>query len=1064
MQTKVTQNLLSSPCTTPCLRVSVVKKTRRGQTVIVALAILFLLVLLGSIFVTNLIRNLQRSTRQSTTDEALSLALAGIQYAGQQFRASEEGADWRPRPSEPLWRTPNSGTLPDRLRDPDFQWLSDNNSYNAPYTRIDTGEGRFLLRVRYVPQFKAASAGSTTADEFDPNSRLIHIESIGRPGVVDLNDPTTVRDPQDALADPNRRNEVKGAWRKVEAFVPVGLVDQLWWVTNFTNERGPATLGAPAFRDGNDRLVEPNTFFLGSIRSDMDLQFNGRVTVRVYPARSEGVFVKGRVLVAPRSNHQNTTAPQVVIQVADDTGQAGPVIPDDAQNDDPTDDSLLVQNAPEGFAIGASGTPQFNPIQLVNSGRSTRYVVADEQFTRGGTANPLIPAVLSTRQQDAPKLDQIDPATGRERYLRLTRDSGETITVADGGDTRVVNTGAYGLTDVNPPPDLSSNPLTPAQWERYRARGLYLDNFGDIQYPNDRPKVKNEWMRRGGPTQANKGWLGDYYIPTVDEGGVSHPVAEMLLTRIMTTDVNGNQVVRPVIRITRYDLDQRQMNLSGATGRQRLIYRIGGLDPATGQATLVPVGQTRDYDYPPNGVIYAEGSIRVRGVNGMNHDPNNPSSFPKSLTIVSGGTIYIDGNLMNNRNSGETTSGWKLALMARDYVTLNPTAFTRVNPGSGVVVEADEWDTSGNASSYHFTVPQGSSFDFAGSSANPLNDVLLALKHSALQLDTTSETAVNLYLPRIGVGSPNPWPDWYADRYDFGGYPPPWPAAPPGTTAQAFYLFRPLFAGTPSSWAVSNFQSVAGSPANWERKAFYIPGVNSPAGHEPTFRLHVGPQDGPDVDGDGFADPIMTPNGQPYWLSRLALLPAGEPLKIRVEAVMYAQTGSWFVIPPPFFNDDPDDTRTSFAAGNPRPVSTQPRDSADYPFYNEPLNIEIEVLGAISENIPASPAEQAAWTGRLWMETGYDPSLVGANPVPAFRPSIRYVYDANLRRMVRVRKVRTGEEVMAWVAPGGPRPTGVVPLGTLLNNALTTEDTYLETLPLFPRLPASALVYEGNPL
>lgn len=1099
MVKKLPTLLSSGP--SPWLRGSVVKSRKRGQTVILALAILFLLVLLGSIFVTNLIRNLTRVARQSSTDEALSLALAGIQYAGQQFRASEEGSDWRPRTAEALWRSPeltNATVRANRLLDPDFQWLSDNDTYRNPYTRVATGRGRFLLRVTYLPQFRNASDTSTGPDEFDPASRLVHIEVIGRPGDIDSNDPTTLRDP----ANVDSPNQIVGPWRKVEAFVPVGLVDQLWWVTNFTNERGPATLGVPPFRDGNGQLVEHNSFYSGGgIRSDMDLQLHGRVTIRVYPARSEGVFVKGRVLVAGRGNQSTTTpTPQIVVQVADDNGQATTafspavgVIPPDNQDDDPTNDNLIVaDNATTPGSVEGPSGQLLNPIPLVNTGRAGRYVVRDEAFTRNASNNPsllaaLTPAAQSTRIQEAPQLDQVDPTSGVNRWLKLTRDSGLQMVIDDNGTTRVVNTGAHGLTDETPP-NGASGTLTQAQWERFRAKGLYLDNYGDIQYPTDRAKVKNEWMRRGGITQANKSWVGDFYIPSVDEGGVNHPIADVLLTRVPKVDSNGNPVtplvLRPVIRVTRYDLDQRQMNLSGATGRQRIIYRVGQLDPATGQTTMVPVGQVRDYDYPPNGVFYAEGSIRVRGVNGMNYDDTNPSSFPKALTIVSGGSIYIDGNLMNNRNPGETNSAWKLALLARDYVTLNPTAFTRVSPGSGVVVEANTWDASGNASSYHLSIPQGGSLDFSASSANPLNNAVLAVKHSALQLDSTSETAVNLYLPRIGNGNPQPWPDWYTDRYDFGGYPPPYPGAPPGAPQQLFYLFRPLFAGTPPTWAVSNFQSVAGSPANWERKGFFIPSLNSPAGHEPTFRLHVGPQDGTDVDGDGLNDPVMTPNGQPYWLARAALLPFGEPLKIRVEAVIYAQTGSWFVIPPPFFNDDPNDTEAQFVAnGNQRPASTQPTTATNplearmsYPFYNEPLNIEIDVVGSISENIPATPSEQAAWTGRLWLDNGYDPSVIGANPAPLYRPSIRYLYDGSLRRMVRARKVRTGEEIITWVAPIAPGMTGVTSLATAIQEAIdpstigatpawrTNEPSYVETLPLFPRLPASAVIYEGNPL
>ena len=38
---------------------------------------------------------------------------------------------------------------------------------------------------------------------------------------------------------------------------------------------------------------------------------------------------------------------------------------------------------------------------------------------------------------------------------------------------------------------------------------------------------------------------------------------------------------------------------------------------------------------------------------------------------------------------------WSIGLMAQDYVTLNPTAFTRIRPGNDVVIEADTFDQKG---------------------------------------------------------------------------------------------------------------------------------------------------------------------------------------------------------------------------------------------------------------------------------------------------------------------------------------------------------------------------------
>src|SRR5687768_7619523 len=99
----------------PCLRVSVVKRkpspvtrlggARRGQTMIIALAVLFLLSLVTGIFVAVVLRNLNRTARRGRTAAALTLALGGLQYAAQQFRSSEEGLEWRPGSQEPDWQT-----------------------------------------------------------------------------------------------------------------------------------------------------------------------------------------------------------------------------------------------------------------------------------------------------------------------------------------------------------------------------------------------------------------------------------------------------------------------------------------------------------------------------------------------------------------------------------------------------------------------------------------------------------------------------------------------------------------------------------------------------------------------------------------------------------------------------------------------------------------------------------------------------------------------------------------------------------------------------------------------
>ena len=1063
---------------------------RRGQTLIMALSILFLMVLLGGVFVTLVLSNLQRVGRQGNTDDALSLAMAGLQYASEQLKNSPEGADWRPRATDPLWSLPNAANAAiaaARQLDPDFEYLNPRDATTGrvlnPYVRIPMGRGRCLLRVTYRPQFQPASAASEAAgvrDQFDPNSGMLLIESVGRPGEYDPNDPTFLRDP----AQPR----ITGPVRKIEALVSIGLLDQLWWITNRTNERGPANLGVPAFRQPNTaageptQLVEYPTVYQGSIRSNTSVKFNGRSVLRVYPSRGEGLFVKGDISLAAVSNRDaadpTASDPVLRIDVVADTGgpntgsSGATVVPPDGQDDDPTNDTRL---------LALPGLPSTDPNfetplyqRLLTSGRASQKVVRDERHLRTDAEA----RSRSTRVVDAPVLDQVDPITGASRWHQLTRDSGGRIQVQGG---RVVNSGWYGLTDAALPPSI-------------RARGLYVDNYADIQYPDDRRRVKSEWLQRSG---ERTGWYADQYVPAVKDAttGTLREIAELQLVPVFDA-VKGRPM--PKIRITRTDPDIRQLNVPiGSSVTPRHFYSLTNVTgtPTGGTANLVNPVQVRDFDYPENGVIYCEGSVRVRGMVGY-------QDLPKQLTIVSGGTIYIEGNII--RPPGQV--GSQVALLAQDYVCLNPTAFTRVDPGPDVVVEPHGWDPdSGQPTQWHYSVPQDRYLDITVSSARalPVNganpNYLLHMRHSAIEGDVSSETAINIFQPILAPAA-TPWPDWTRDRIDFNA--PPFGAVPTRS-----FLFHQIAAGTRPSWAETNFLSRQGQPGNFEGRSVALT-APLPAGLEGVYRILCGPKDDP----NGGANPVSTYNGQPYWLSRVAALPTSEPLPIKVEAVMYAYSGSWFVIPPPFFNLRPEDSRARYLttgrrqdnvfqdppgspALSPNPAGTQ--SPLLHPFYNEPLNIDIQVIGSIVENFPAEPSEAALWTSRLWVtdldfnrangNSDNDPSIWpptspdnAANWITSgrslFSPRISYRYEGNMRRMVRVRFLRpyrrdvandiVSEEI-CWSAPlpagATAPPSNLRDVDAVVAEAMT-NNSYVEILPLLPRLPVGQLLYEGNPL
>ena len=131
-------------------------------------------------------------------------------------------------------------------------------------------------------------------------------------------------------------------------------------------------------------------------------------------------------------------------------------------------------------------------------------------------------------------------------------------------------------------------------------------------------------------------------------------------------------------------------------------------------------------------------------------------------------------------------------------------------------------------------------------------------------------------------------------------------------------------------------------------------------------------------DGDGNVDAWqIPPQDLAYLLGPIAIAPprTEDPLPVRIEAMIYAQNGSWFVIPGPWFNEDPDEVETELQ---------------DYPAYHEPLNIRISVYGAITENMPADLSAATEWTSKWGGPAVVDPEQEATS-------FLTYEYDPLLR-------------------------------------------------------------------
>ncbi|MCX6376395.1 MAG: hypothetical protein NTU88_10260, partial [Armatimonadetes bacterium] len=195
----------------------------------------------------------------------------------------------------------------------------------------------------------------------------------------------------------------------------------------------------------------------------------------------------------------------------------------------------------------------------------------------------------SIRRLEPPLLDDTGPAGGLGRYREVTRNSGEwkysTVRSA------WYNTGFYG-------------------W----GAGIYVNNRDDIQSESELGTLRDDWMNPGG----SQYWAGPYYTPP----GV-------------------------IVILTPYDLDDEDGDHNAMTGRPDMIImqsnsagaKFNWYDPDGN--VLVPSGGQVIMPYPRNGVLFAEGNVRIKGT----LPPHT------QLTVVSGGTIYVEGNILKWRVS-----------------------------------------------------------------------------------------------------------------------------------------------------------------------------------------------------------------------------------------------------------------------------------------------------------------------------------------------------------------------------------------------------------------------------
>lgn len=909
----------------------------RGQVIVAALAVLFLLAFVASIYLAVLSRNLGRVQRTSSALQATYLAQAGIKYADNMLTHSAEGADWRPDPQP----TPNP-------QDPDYEYIKDG------FSRFSHGNGRFLLRVSYAPVqmgpdgLPVDANGRTTSDQtrmvYPPTGRYIKIESIGRNGVVDPTDPTTW-----LRKDAQRRMLV--------AYKPIGITDYVRFVTNKDRSDTAAVLGADLFDlpDGNNGLFR--TVWNGPLRVNGDLVWTGLNTIRLNGLDAHGNSLSdyyGMVLNLQPVNREDTVdiSGRVFHSALPDDINSDQVLLENPAAADPNDQNVVLQPS------------------LLGSGQENgSFHTAGGSYRDGLFAGTMKGKLRGVTRLEPPKMDEADVATGILRYRLVTRNSGVSPEGAN------YNLGQYGL-----------------------GRGIYIDNGSETQRNNAIRRLTDEWASPGTGRESDalgqSYWRQHLYTP---------PGTEIYLDPTPAPDVNSgfdDEYSQGTIVITRHDGRQwrdEQGRNDGYSRRYRYPLRqvfdnTGRLvdsdryDRSGGDAYR---DRTGAYTTFQNGVIFAEGNLRISGKLPADWVASNGRIVGQHLTIVSNGTVYIEGNLLKGDavpadtpyGRGVQMSG--IAILAKNYICVNTSAHFMRQPDSG------PWSFSlGNP----FTElgAAGQQFTTAGYSA---------VSPSRYPTDNGGARQ-RLLLLQTAESSPGGAADlrvaWHGGRDTFdtgsvfraGNEDVPMLVSPGFSSASPAeniwqHLGIPI---VPSTGTASTSWAAVGRPLEDWYTFIYRPFFGtSPLGDAP-----------------GGGTTFTRNYNQPLWLSRVAL----SPLDVRIEAVLFAQEGCFYVMPGEWLNTNTNDYRAARLEDSPRKVDPtvagwrfedNPATSL-YPFYGEPADIRVVINGAVAENMPAPKEHQTLWM-RHW---GYTPRIrPDGSDSPHEGSGLTYLYDHMLRLPVR---------------------------------------------------------------
>lgn len=703
------------------------RQRRRGQALLLAVLVMIFAALLGAAFIAVVSLNLNETARQKDKTAADQSARAGLKYVNDQLTYSKDGENWFKNNFE--------------TASPTTTFLQDVSGNSLYYTAVDRAQGwagqyvkfpdprqpnptgnQFLARVERIDRTLDPTSSNPDADKIgmlkitviglspdDPSawSRIVAYKKPWFPGsamrVVGNYDfenkvvPSAKVASYDSSTGYITMKDVKG--RFPDGIFPImigttqvrgaivgkyklsGAPLTLKLATDFTAADEPkpddriemaATLGAPTSidldNDGTSSAADPvegsrlevstaSASQPGSIFANGSLWLQGRLDALSLCSYKDAFGSTGRV--------PGTVEASGLINVTSGA-----------------DDKAQVQ----GFSQPLS--------QIVKS--------SDPTFPGSGISQDLVNDSLNRIQGIPSQTRNVKPFTPPDLTNRENLERFRELTQFSPYNSSSVFTG------------VSGTPNSSSSMYGY-GEGLYIDNKEDVEKsryyddtthtapaPMSQVDLEDMWLSpkglestlpfvRGSKVAQNlRVTSTDSLQSSLEDGHVRGWISSKeFLARGVLIEL-GNNGTTPILTVTR---DARADD-----DRTALDDTFGNVDTKAWRdaaGNFLPGVYRQVFTWPSNGVIFAEGNIRIKGT---------ATNVPHSLTVVSMNNIYIEGNL----SVQNTTGNPKVLLMAKRNVVLNPTRVlatpdsqTRVRTATlaaitlGTSITVDVYDVSG---------------------------------------------------------------------------------------------------------------------------------------------------------------------------------------------------------------------------------------------------------------------------------------------------------------------------------------------------------------------------------